>query len=288
MMYNLLLLRELSPASLRSELSRIFRVTPRNVDVSDQDEMENRNWDAIVSCEFSQGSGDIPWRLGIYATEEVEAPPTEEDLAAEIACSLHVSVLFPGTIALPSVWHATRSDGETGFVRIAEPEHEDEVLRVTRAEKILPELPNAPSGMLPEVIKELQIPTPVSDSILRPDLTGDRRYVYELLVNWERLTVRMSSGWPPSQWYPPEMFADDLRARDELAEMLKRLEASEQDIVRDLLTSLDTAYRESSVEDGGRSLGEALGAAEANIPLEPAWYWLRRPVDIPWEPHTGS
>src|SRR5690349_1036851 len=67
MMYNILLLRELDPGALQIELAAIFRISPRDVDVSDQDEMEERNWNAIVSCDFAQGSGDIPWKLSIYA-----------------------------------------------------------------------------------------------------------------------------------------------------------------------------------------------------------------------------
>ncbi|WP_158708028.1 hypothetical protein [Streptomyces sp. NRRL F-2890] len=278
-MYNILLLRELDPGALQIELAAIFRISPRDVDVSDQDEMEERNWNAIVSCDFAQGSGDIPWKLSIYASGEVGARPSESVLASEIARTLNVSVLFPGALTLPSVWNVRRSDGAAGFVRIAEPESDDDVLRVILTEQDLPELPGAASGGIPEVIRELQIPSPVSDALLGRCTSGDSRRIHGLLVNWERLTVRMSSGWPPSGWYPPEMYAEDLRLRDELGVCTPE---EDRDLVRGLLERLDAAYRASSVSDDGRLLCEALGStASASLPSR-AWYWLRRPLDAPW------
>ncbi|MFB4193192.1 hypothetical protein [Streptomyces carpaticus] len=288
MMYNLLLLRALDPGAVQNELARIFRVSPGDVDVSDQDEMEERNWDAIVSCEFTQGSGDIPWKLSIYSTDDVGTPPSESALASEIARALNVSVLFPGTLALPSVWNVTRSDGVAGFVRIAEPESDDDVLHVTLTERNLPELPYVASGRIPEVIKELQIPSPVSDALLGHYTSDDGRKIHELLVNWERLTVRMSSGWPPSGWYPPEMYMEDLRLRDELGERVADMDEGDRALVRGLLERLDSAYRASSVSDDGRSLCEALGSTASNSPPGRAWYWLRRPAALPWTRQDGG
>ncbi len=287
-MYNLLLLRELDPGAVQNELARVFRVPPGDVDVSDQDEMEERNWDAIVSCEFTQGSGDIPWKLTIYSTNDVGTLPSESTLASEIARALNVSVLFPGTLALPSVWNVTRPDGVAGFVRIAEPESEDDVLRVTFTDRNLPELPDVTSGGIPEVIKEIQIPSPVSDALLGHYTSDDRRKIHELLVNWERLTVRMSSGWPPSGWYPPEMYTEDLRLRDELGELVAGMDEENHSLVRGLLERLDSAYRASSVSDEGRSLREALGSTASDSQPGRAWYWLRRPADLPWTGQDGG
>lgn len=115
MMYGLLLPEGEILDRLPAILAETFRVEVAQTDVSDSSELENRNWDAIVTCEYERLDGDLTWSLGIYAAAEVEQHPSEAQLASLLAQRLGIPVFFswdgglPGFARLPCRTAARRS-----------------------------------------------------------------------------------------------------------------------------------------------------------------------------------
>jgi hypothetical protein len=282
MMYNLLLTGEEIPSRVASVLSEAFGVRPADVDVSAMDEYEARNWDAVVSCEYEELRGDLRWSLTIYATEEAALQPTEEGLALLLSQALGTVTLFPEGMTVPSIRRVATPRGELSHARVTEPESEGEETRVTAVEIEIPEFPHASVSMFPEIIKEIRHDTPVVDAYFPTEAEGDLKALRGDLINWERLTVRMTAGWPPSRWYPAAMYLEDLRFRDEAEEIASHLPDVHRGPALRALEELDAIYRHMTVEDGGRALSEA-----CELPIEEfagrPWYWLRRPPQVPWQ-----
>ncbi|WP_157865090.1 hypothetical protein [Streptomyces prasinopilosus] len=63
-------------------LAKVFRITLEQADVSADSEWEDRNWDAVVTCEYERLRGDLNWSLTVYAANEVEYRPSEKELAS--------------------------------------------------------------------------------------------------------------------------------------------------------------------------------------------------------------
>ncbi|MFE2186020.1 hypothetical protein [Streptomyces sp. NPDC059455] len=283
MMYNLLVPGERVPERLDAVLSGAFGVLVADVDVSDESEVENRNWNATVTCEYEKMSGDVRWALTVYASEEVSPQPPEEALARALARELDVPVLFLGEGPLPpGVRQVATPEGQVTHARIGEPETDEEGVTVEAVEIPVAGFPKAAVHKLPEIIKELQLPTPVTDSHVAPEAGGPLSRVYDLLVNWERLTVRTEQGWPPSHWYPASMYAEDLAFRDELTERVAALSGTQRVSAQRALDEVDATYRGLTTDDGGRALAAAVPVPSAYSEGELPWYWRRRPVELPW------
>ncbi|MYT31779.1 MULTISPECIES: hypothetical protein [unclassified Streptomyces] len=279
MTYNLIAPGQEFPARLAPILAEVFGVSLADVDVSEESDFDSRNWDAEVTCEYSAVRGDLNWSVSIYATDAVQSPPSEEALALKVAQALGVPVLFPGTVAIPNVWRIATPQGGLTHARVTEPESESERLTIDAVEDAIPEFPRATVTKFREIIKELQLPSKVTDSHLPEGISEGRREVRSLLVNWERLTVRMATGWPPSAWYPASMYVEDLELRDQTADVIGRLPADERHSATEALEQIDQAYRGLTVEDGGENLAKA-----ADVPIvDRAWYWYRRPQNPPWD-----
>lgn len=279
MMYNLITTGQETPARLALILAEEFDVPLGDVDVSEESDFDSRNWDAEVTCEYSAVRGDLDWSMSVYATDAVQTRPSEETLALKVAQSLGLAVLFPGAETVPSVWRVATSRGGLTHARVTEPESEAERLTVDAVEEAVPDFPRATVTKFPEIIKELQLPSEVTDSHLPEGISEDRREVRGLLVNWERLTVRMATDWPPSAWYPASMYVEDLELRDQVTDAIERLPADEQQSAGEALERIDQTYRELTIEDGGEDLAKA---ADVSITGH-AWYWHRRPVNPPWD-----
>jgi hypothetical protein len=278
MMYNLITTGQEIPTRLAAALAEVFGIPLGDVDVSEESDFDSRNWDAEVTCEYSVVRGDLNWSMSIYATDAVQSPPSEETLALKVAQSLGVAVLFPGAETVPSVWRVAAPQGGLTHARVTEPESESEGLTVDAVEVAIPEFPRAAVTKFPEIIKELQLPSEVTDSHLPEGISEDLREVRGLLVNWERLTVRMAANWPPSAWYPASIYVEDLELRDQMADVIEQLSEGKRQSAREALEQIDQAYRELTVEDGGVNLAKA-----ADVPMaDRAWYWYRRPVNPPW------
>ncbi|MEC4016750.1 hypothetical protein [Streptomyces sp. H27-D2] len=282
MMYNVLIACDAVPTGLAQALANAFATPLGSVDVSPSSELEARNWDATVTCEYEGIRGDLDWMLTVYAAEEVAAHPSEESLSLALAQSLGVSVLYPwGT--LPWIRKVATPPGELTYARIEQPEGEEGEFRVTAVELPVPDFPGAAVGKLPEIVKDLPIPTPLADDCVPPIREAGWKNIHGLLANWERLASRMAAKWPPSGWYPADMYREDLECRDELENLIAPLPESARARIQDALMAVDSSYREGTVDDGGRALAARTdGLESAEIALRP-WYWHRRPATVPWE-----
>ncbi|MDT0309867.1 hypothetical protein RM780_23355 [Streptomyces sp. DSM 44917] len=273
MTYNLLLTGDADPVQFAAVIAEAFRLDPASVEVAAEDD-DSRTWDADVSCEYTRVHGDVTWSLVIYAAETVAERPTEGSLALRFARALNAATLFPADEKLPSVWRIATPAGETAYARLAEPEDDDGEFRVTESEIRIPGLPHAAVSPFPDVIREMQLPTPITDRIAATeDVRG-------LLVNWERLTVRAETGWPPSGAYPASLYLEDLRLRDRITSLAQNLPEQERDGITSVVAEVDAKYRRVTVDDGGVALAEATGTPVDDLVAKP-WYWLRRPTHLP-------
>lgn len=286
LMYSVLVTSPDAPARVAEALSEIFGVPVDRVDVCDMEELDDRNWDAAVSCQYGRLSGDLSWSLSVYATEAAAQPP-EEDLALWLARRLDCPALFPGKETVPSIWLAATADGRVTHAEVEEPEDEDGPWYVRAVEEPVGDFPGARVGPFRSLVRELPIPTPVAEGQDAATSDGPLREIYYLLVSWERLTVRMSTGWPPSHWYPADLYRDDLAVRDRLAEAVTALPDRERQVLSRALDLLDDHYRRHTYDDAGTALLLALGEQADAFASRP-WYWHRRPEPTPWDAPASS
>ncbi|WP_159941395.1 MULTISPECIES: hypothetical protein [unclassified Nocardiopsis] len=280
-MYNLLLQGNMKSSAIGEVIAESFSVPLSDVDISHEDEFDSRNWEARVFCDYSPRRGDVSWALDIYTNGDPDIQPTEEDLARAISRSLGSVVLFPPKEKFPSLWKVATPRGEVKYARIREPEEAEGAIKVTDVEIPVPELPGSRVSRFPEVIREVQIPTPIVDSYLPRGAEGELKKLRSLSVNWERLAARMASGWPPFSWYPERMYEEDLVLRDRLQQLAEVATTAEGSPALEMLDKLDSLYRQETVDDGGRALAEACGFPASELTQRP-WYWKRRPTKLPW------
>ncbi|MEU6680290.1 hypothetical protein [Streptomyces sp. NPDC046925] len=89
------------PNALPEFLSQAFGVLICETDVSDFSELESRNWNALVTCDYERLEGDLAWSLIIYATAQVRQRLSEGELAALLAQRLDAPVFFSSACGLP-------------------------------------------------------------------------------------------------------------------------------------------------------------------------------------------
>ncbi|QQC87297.1 hypothetical protein [Streptomyces alfalfae] len=82
-------------------LVEAFDVRLSETDMSSSFELEFRNWDAWVTCEYEAVDGDLAWSLLIYATREVKQQPSEEELATLLLRCLQTPMFFAWGEYLP-------------------------------------------------------------------------------------------------------------------------------------------------------------------------------------------
>ncbi|RKT05357.1 hypothetical protein BX286_3353 [Streptomyces sp. 3211.6] len=280
-MYGFLTAAAPEPEVVARVLAETFRVPLQSVDVSPASEMDDRNWDATVTCDYELLPGDLPGQLSVYGAEEVPDQPAEEDLAAALARALATPVLVSWGRA-PSIHRVVTPEGLTTFARVEELEGEEAGCTVSTTQVAVAGFPHAVVAGLPEVARELPVSTPVADALLpdadRHSPAGEARTLVWL---WEALISRMATGWPPAGWYGADMYREDLENRDRLSAVIEGLVADERASVVVAVESLDAAFREHTAEDGGRALAGAL-EKDAGDFASAAWYWHRRPATLPW------
>ena len=287
MMYNLIVTNPDVTHHIADFLTRLFGINRSRVFAADDAEQDSWDWEALsnslVSCQYSRKQGDLAWSLDIYAVDEVDNQPSEQHLALRLAQELRTVALFPEGQTVPSVRQLATPRGELMHARLEEPEDEDGTDEVSEVEAPVPELPHAAVARFPDIIKAVNLPTPITDSLFPDnDAHRDLRWTHSKLVNWERLTIRMTGNWPPSAWYPASMYADDLRYRDGLDEQIAKLPAEERAAAEEAKRCIDDRYRELTVDDAGAALIRAGEASPQQI-AECPWYWRRRPDPLPWE-----
>ncbi|MFJ8504631.1 hypothetical protein [Streptomyces avermitilis] len=269
------------PELIPGILAEAFHVQVSETDVSESSEWEERNWDALVTCEYEPLDGDLRWSLSVYAAEGVQQQP-EEQLASLFAQRLTVPVFFAWNGALPWIRQVALPDGGLTLARVVETKDGSTGFYVDAAESPVPGFPDVPVMRFPEVVRVLELPTPLTDAAVPPHASEALARIRGLLAGWELLGLRMSSNWPPRGWYSAALYREDLDFREQLDAAAKELPLSERERVESVLRELDSRYRDLTVDDQGRALSVGLTAEESNFSGRP-WYWHRRPLTLPWD-----
>ena len=263
-------------------ITEIFSVNAEEIDISDADNFADRDWDALIFCEYSPLQGDLVFGLSVYASKEIGPTLSEKDFSLRLAQKLGVIVVFPGNTMFPSVWRAASPEGNVIYIRLEHPSHEGGDLRIIGTQLPLPGFLHVPLDEFPDLIRVEQIPTPAVDSFYVEDQTGELRKFYQLAVGWERLTKRMGTGWPPFGWYPLNLYQEDLEMREEAGKIADLLPEKESEKAHSLLTQLDQKFYKETVET---KQGKTTLEAEDKSP----WYKRRVPRVAPWQgPKSGG
>ncbi|MBL1083088.1 hypothetical protein JK359_14025 [Streptomyces actinomycinicus] len=292
MTYNLLTVEPLTLDAVTAALAQCLHVGVQEVDVADENtDQDLRNWDALVLCETVTVLGDVSTSLEIYVHESVQPRPGEREMASAFARAAGALVLFPAEEALPSAyWLAT----ESGLVtRSRVYESDDEELRYTidRVEAPVDRLPHVTVARIPEVVRELKIATPLGDVFaahlhrMHPEETGTPGTPFwtarSSLAAWEKLVRQMEAAWAPSGWYPSDLYAERLAARDKLEHLRNQLPENVTVLLQNALEPLDALFAALTVDDTDGLLGkEPLPGADTAAPH--GWWWTRRPDPLPW------
>ncbi|WP_405869658.1 hypothetical protein [Streptomyces sp. NBC_00005] len=278
MIANLFTVAELEPSSLREALAKLLSVAPEAVDVADTDgDQEARRWDSPVLCTYRVlPPGDLALELDIQVDDGTAGALTEAALAQGLAVRTATSVLYPALdLDLDSAyWVAAASDGRAARCRLeAIDSDEDTTYRVDAVEEAVPDLPRAKVEILSEVLDHEPVETPLSDAFLATYPTGtaasvEGRVRYGLQV-WERLVRRLAKAqWGPSGRYREDLFQRDLRARDDLSQLVTEVDDEHAEDLRTVLAHLDADFR-TWTEPGTHTETER-------------WWWDRSPARIPW------
>ncbi|MGW0775163.1 hypothetical protein ACWD01_16280 [Streptomyces sp. NPDC002835] len=263
-------------------LAAAFDVRISEVDVSDSSELDSRNWDALVTCEYDRLDGDLNWSLSVYIIDDLKNQFSEEQLALILSRGLKASVFFTWGDRIPWVRKVADPAGGLTLARVSELDPPHSGFRVTATEAAVSEFPDVPVINFPEVVRAFRIPTPVTDLAIPTGSTQEFEVIRDLFANWERLCIRMRNGWPPSGWYSVEMYKADLELRDRIETELRKVPTAGRSALEECLSVLDAQYREVSIEDSGNALSRALGEDVATM-ISRSWYWRRRPAALPWQ-----
>ncbi|GAB7037336.1 MULTISPECIES: hypothetical protein [Catenuloplanes] len=247
------------------------------VDLADTATTE-RNWRAAVLGTLHPVAGDLRLCVEVWFGDGARVP-SEPETAAALARTLDTPVAYPAVEHRPSAYRMALADGRHTRIRVYEqdePPADGEPVRldVDATEHPIPALPRVPVMPLPEVIHDHPLPSGCDVPELR---------------SWDHLVVRVESGWPPDGWYPAELYASFLAARDAVDA------AALDDPARAALAALDARFRSRTVDDGGAALRARL--AEARIPgldwarpptVGTAWWWRRITLPPPWARQPGG
>ncbi|WP_109382352.1 hypothetical protein [Streptomyces sp. NWU339] len=164
-MYHLMVRGSDAPTHLPVILAEVFRVTLEQTDVSAESEWEDRNWDAVVTCEYERLQDDLNWSLSIYAANKVEHRPSEKELASSVAQRLSASVFTSWDAKFPWVRRVALPDDSFTLARVLQPEDDSPAYVVDAAESRIPDLPNVPVMKFPEAVRAYKLPTSITHSI---------------------------------------------------------------------------------------------------------------------------
>ncbi|MEV0639134.1 hypothetical protein AB0I77_30205 [Streptomyces sp. NPDC050619] len=300
MTYNLLITTSVIPDRLAAALGPIFQVDARDVDVADAyGDPDQRNWEALVSCEYTAIQGDVAWSLDIYVQEQVTQRPSEAEVASRLASATGTAVLFPAEEAPPSAYRVATAEGRFTRARLLVADTEDRTYTVDAVEEYVRQLPTAEVTRIPEVVAELPIATPLTDTFesqLRastgtvtdgagrtpPEESEAAWYARTQLGAWEKLVNHMASGWAGSGWYPPDLYRRRLEARDGLENIREQLPPAASQSLQTALQQLDATFASLTVEDHQGLLIQQLCGDEPRRAR--GWWWRRHPEPLPWPP----
>ncbi|MEU2678936.1 hypothetical protein ABZ638_18845 [Streptomyces sp. NPDC007107] len=292
-LYTFLTVRRPTPHAMARSLAGVLGVETRYVDVADEDgpDTGDRNWDAPVLCTYRSVAGDLALSWDVAVSDAVRTAPDEAEGARRLAASLGTTVLYPAQERPPSAYWAAGPDGTVVRARLLEMDQEADdgspVLVVDAVEAVMEQLPAARVEVLAEILHEEKVDTPVADAFAAatdprgeaPPGSGVNRS-REALLLWERLVRRSDAGWAPGGRYPFELYVEDLRTRDRLAELAGNA-GPERELLARAVDELDTVFRRSTEDDAGALLGRLTRSGSAVAGR--GWWWHRRPVTLPWD-----
>jgi hypothetical protein len=298
MNYSFLLVGQPRSDTIATALAECLHVPVAEVDVADVDgDPDARNWDALVSCEYSIFHGDVSMALDIYAQDGVSNAPNETELGQSFAARVQTVVLFPPTESEISAHWLASPEGIVSRARVV-PSDDSLGYTVEAVEAPIRQLPRARAMHLPEVVREQRIATPVADAFTAAfealplsqygttdptaitKIADTARDARSYLGAWEKLVQRIASAWQPSGWYPSEFYVENLEYRNQIQGFATDLMPAVASLLADALEQLDQRFNELTVEDT-EGIGEA--ASQAPVPAEGrAWWWRRRPEPLPW------
>ncbi|RDG40131.1 hypothetical protein [Streptomyces corynorhini] len=280
---NFLISRSLNPVELAAGLADAVRLTPGHVDVRHTDsDQTDRDWEAAVLCTYHPVRGDVALSLDLQVRPEAlapGAPASEPSLAAEFARTTGAAVLFPDDRIDPETYWLADPGAPDPLAaaavraRLVASDEESPVYTVDAVEVPVAAFPRAEVGPLPEILRAEPLPTPVVTAV------GSESPAAVSLRVWERLGRRMAADWPPEGRYTPELYAQDLAARDLFDRQLADCPRAERAALLGAADELDELFLTYTVEDAGAAL-RAVGLRGAGP------RWRRAPVRLPW-PVTG-
>ncbi|QFR00073.1 hypothetical protein F9278_32360 [Streptomyces phaeolivaceus] len=269
------------PERLPAILAEAFGAQLAEIDVSEASELEDRNWDATLTCEYEHLTGDLNWSLSVYAGDEVTHQPSDEQLALHFARCLSAPVFFEWDGALPWIRKVALPSGTTTLARVLQSDCSGSDASVESAEAPIAAFPHLSVQRFPEVVRAFNIQTPLTDSARLTEPDEKPVSIRALLGNWERLCVRLRSGWPPDGWYSADLYQEDLEFRDQLDSAVSELSETERKAAEAAVRELDAVYRDLTVDDQGLALTTAVKHEVGDLNGR-AWYWHRRPTELPW------
>ncbi|MGW9075102.1 hypothetical protein [Streptomyces kronopolitis] len=300
MTYNLFLVDSCDPGVMAEALAAVFRVPVREVDVADADgDQDDRNWEALVSCEYSHVPGNVSLSLDIYAQDSVGQQPPESEFSAAFAGRLGTPVLYPPQESAMSAHWLVTPEGLTTRARLSESDGDELTFTVTAVEAFVDRLPDVPVMHLPEVVREQKIATPLADSFaeslqflkgdgneadgstITADVAEVARIAKSYLGAWEKLSRRAESSWEPSGWYPVEFYREVLGYRDDIEGHLRRLPGNVATLYKRYLDKVDSLYQELTVDDEEHVVVDGWDEPTDGS-AQKAWWWYRRPEPMPW------
>lgn len=258
---NLLISRRLDPAALAAAFADAAGVPVGRVDVCHEDgDQDARDWEADVLCTYHYLRGDLAMSLDVYVRDEEGANGSsgEPGLAAALAERTGAGVLYSDDRLDPSTYWLADPGGTAVRVRLLASEDEQPVYTLDAVEAPSLAFPHARVTPLAEILREVPVPTPLAAT-----LDPDGPAVVSLTI-WERLVRRMAAGWPPAGRYLPELYAEDLRARDGLERELAASPEAERAVLAAATTEVDALFRELTEEDPA-------------APPDARWWRTRRP-----------
>lgn len=205
MMCTLLTTGDGVPGRIAPVLVQFFGATTDEVDVCDAWDLDSRNWDAPVSCEYTPLSGDLSWSLAISTAEDTPHL-SEEGLALTVARSLGVVVVFSSEYPdISWIDRAATPAGEVGYISTTEAEGDPPRWTVEISEIRIPAFPHAEVRHIPEIIKPLQLPTPSPMCASRRNTRNEACAIPWSTGNgsrsvWQRTGLRRRGTRPPCTW----------------------------------------------------------------------------------------
>ncbi|MGW2085591.1 hypothetical protein [Streptomyces sp. NPDC001880] len=167
MTYNLFTIDRLQPARVSDALASCLRIEPNSVDVADIDaDQDNRDWDALALCDYSDVLGDVSLILDIFVQDAVSQQLTEPEFASRFAVAAQTVVLYPAEERPPSAYWLVTPTGLVTRARLLASDDERPEYSINAVEAAVPQLPGIRVMQLAEIVRERCVPTPTASKYI--------------------------------------------------------------------------------------------------------------------------